>query len=816
MLHNYLKIAWRNLLKRKSNTLINVIGLSTGMAICMLLLLFINDEWRFDQFHEKKDRIYRLALERIYPGRSTFYSFIPASIGEAAKTEFPEIEESTRLLSARGFGSTFIKLGDKIFEEKEVIFADSNFFRVFTAPLLAGDSKTALEKPNSIVINRSSAIKYFGTTENIIGRTMEIEGQPYNITGLSANWPDHAHFTFNLLISTNTLFQNAPKDYISFSSHTYLLLKENASAANLEAKLPQIVEKYVAGSIEKNFGQTYAQFKSSGNGYRYFLQPMTKIHLSSDMEGELGANGSERSVYIFLIIAVFILVIACVNFINLSTARSMERAKEVGIRKTFGSEKKSLIIQFLLESVLISIGSIILAIVLVILFVPFLNDLSGKHLSATYFLQPQILLLLGFFTLIVGLIAGLYPAFVLSSFKPIEVLRGKPGIKSGGVSLRNGLVVFQFATSIILIICTLVVNQQMDFVLSNKLGYKKDFVASIERTDLLGDKAEAFRNELLKIPGVEKVSGTTAAPGIENYFGQSFQLKGTTENRTGRGISTDESYLDVLSLSLVKGRFFNKSFGTDTLAIVLNEKAVAALGIKGDPIGVSLTSPDDQLNPPGGQSLNTYTVIGVIKDFHYQSLHQEVAPLFFMHIRKFTPIDPMLMVKMKPNQIPQTLKSIEATWNNFIKGRPMNINFLDQSLAKMYQSEQTMRKVFSAFSILAILIACMGLLGLIAYTTQLRTREIGIRKVLGASVGNILLLLGKNFLILISIASLIAFPLAWWAMHQWLQDFVYRIDMHWWLFLVAGVIALLIALITISFQATKAAIANPVKSLRTE
>jgi putative ABC transport system permease protein len=332
----------------------------------------------------------------------------------------------------------------------------------------------------------------------------------------------------------------------------------------------------------------------------------------------------------------------------------------------------------------------------------------------------------------------------------------------------------------------------------------------------LGDKAEAFRNELLKIPGIEKVSGTTAAPGMENYFGQSFQLKGTTENRTGRGISTDESYLDVLSLSLVKGRFFDKSFATDTLAVVLNEKAVAALGIKGDPIGVSLTSPDEQLNPPGGQSLNTYTVIGVVKDFHYQSLHQEVAPLFFMHLRKFTPIDPLLMVKMKSNDIPQTLKSIESTWKSFIQNRPLNINFLDQSLAKMYQTEQTIRKVFSAFSILAIFIACIGLLGLIAYTTELRTKEIGIRKVLGASVSNILLLLGKNFFILIAIASLIAFPISWWAMHSWLQDFVYRVDMHWWIFLVAGLIALIIAIATLSFQSIKAALANPVKSLRTQ
>lgn len=811
-----LKIAWRNLLKRKSNTIINVLGLSTGMAVCMLLLLFIQDEWRYDQFHEKKDRIYRLALDRKYPGRSTFYSFIPASIGEAAKTTFPEIEESTRLLSARGFGSTFIKLGDKILEEKEVLFADSNFFLVFTSPLLEGDPKTALEKPNSIVLNKSAAIKYFGISSGILGKTLEIEDRPYTITGLVADWPEHAHFGFNMLISTNTFLQNEPKNYINFSAHTYLLLKENTNASNLEAKLPQIVEKFVAGAIAQNFGQSYEQFKSSGNGYRYFLQPLTKIHLGSDMEGELGANGSERSVYIFLIIALFILLIACINFINLSTARSLERAREVGIRKTLGSARKSLIVQFLFESVMISFISLVIAILLVILFLPSLNNISGKSLYISSFLQLNIFLLLFLFTLLTGLIAGIYPAFVLSSFKPIEVLRGKPGVKSKGVTLRNGLVVFQFASSVILIICTLVVNQQMEYVLSNKLGYNKDHVVTIERSDLLRDKAEAFRNELMKIPGVIKVSGATAAPGMPNYFGQSFQLKGTTENRTGRGIFTDDAYLDVLSLSLVSGRYFNKSFGTDTLSVVLNEKAVTALGIKGDPIGVSLTTPDEQLNPPDGKSMNTYTVIGVVRDFHFQSLHQQIEPLFFMNIRKVTQEDPLLMVKMKTERLSETLKSIEVQWNSFIKDRPLNLDFLDQSLAKMYQSEQTIRKVFSIFSILAIFIACIGLLGLIAYTTQMRTREIGIRKVLGATVGNILLLLGKNFLLLISIASLLAFPIAWWAMHKWLQDFVYRIDIKWWVFMTAGLITVCIAVLTISIQAIQAAVANPTKSLRQE
>jgi putative ABC transport system permease protein len=814
MKFHYLKIAWRNLSKRKANTLINVFGLSTGMAVCILLLLFINDEKSFDGSHENKDRIFRVALERIYPGRSTFYSFIPASIGEAINTEFPEVKESTRLFN-NGDGNTYFKVGDVIFEEKNVLLADSNFFRVFSGTALAGNLQTALDKPNNIVLNESTAKKLFGSVKSAMGNTVKIEEQPYTVSGICKDWPENSHVDFSVLMSSNTFFQNAPKNYINFSAHTYLLLKENSSSQALEAKLPLIIEKYVSKDIEKLFGQTFTQFKSAGNGYRYFLQPLTGIHLSSNLEGELKPNGNEKAVSIFLLIAIFILVIACINFINLSTARSAERAREVGIRKTFGSERRSLISQFLFESVLISLISMVIALVMVVALMPAYNNLTAKHLSLSTIITPLYLLYMVIMALVIGVIAGIYPAFVLSSFKPIFVLKGRLQTSRHGIGLRNSLVVFQFGISVILIICTLIVNQQMEYVTGNSLGFKKDLVLTIERTDLLDKNTDAFKDEVLKIAGVQTISGASALPGTNNYFGVSFQNAGTKESYTGRALMADNNYLQALSLQLDKGRFFSKTYSTDTFSLILNESAVNAMGIKGNPVGARLTTPDEDLNAHDG-SQYIYTVVGVVKDFHFQNLHEKIAPLFMIHVRKFTQNDPLMVVKLDAANYPAAINSIEKVWKKFIGEIPFHYTFLDQNLARMYAAEVTTRKVFTVFSVLAIIIACMGLLGLISYTIQLRIKEIGIRKVLGASVSQILWLLGKNFFKVIIFAGLIAIPVSIILMTKWLQGFEYRVNMSPWVFIIALLSAVIIASITIGFQAVKAAWSNPVKSLRTE
>ena len=818
MFKNFLKIALRNLVKRKAYTLINVFGLATGMAVCLMIVLFIGDELSFDKQHEKGDNIYRMVVKRQYPGRTTSYAIIPQSYAFAVKQELPEVKEAVRVFDFIGDGTFQLKYGDKAFEEKRVLLADSNFFRVFSARMIAGSKEDALEKINSVVLNETTAKKYFGSVNEAVGKILKPEGdnnEPLRVTGVIADWPENSHFLFDLLLTTaGNRFVHA-ENYVNFAAWTYLLLDKNAAQKSVEAKFPHIIEKYAAGNIEKNFSQTYQQFQANGNGYTYYLQPLKEIHLISNIEREYRPNGSLRAVYIFGIVAVFILLIACINFINLSTARSTERAKEVGIRKTFGSEKKSLINQFLIESTILSILSMILALVFVLLLLPFFNQVSGKHLQLSAFFTPKNIVLMLLLTVITGIAAGLYPAFVLSSFKPIQVLKGKFKSGSYGLALRNGLVVFQFAISVILIICTIIVNTQMNYMTNgSELGFTKANTIIIERADLLNDKTKSFKTELQRIKGVEDVTSASALPGQENYFGVSWAVLGNKEPMTGRGIITDEQYQKSLALQMKEGRFFSKDFPTDSLSIVLNEKAVAELGLK-NPIGARLMSPDGFYNGRNGEAY-TYTVVGVLKDFHYQSLHQVITPLVFTSSARFNDQMQYVAVKIKASNFKTSVEAIETKWKDFVKDRPFHYSFLDKTVEQQYLAEQTTQKIFTFFSSLAIFIACIGLLGLAAYATQQRTREIGIRKVLGASAGSIVRMLSVDFLKLVLIASLIAFPVAWWAMHTWLQDFAYRVNIGWWVFVIAGVSSVIIALATISFQAIKAAMANPVKSLRTE
>jgi putative ABC transport system permease protein len=816
MIKNYLKIAYRSLMKRKGYSFINVVGLAIGMAVCLLIVLFIKSETGFDKFHKEGDNIYRLVVERKYPGRSTSYSNIPQSYAQAIKQEMPEVREAVRIFDF-GAGAGFqLKYGDKKFEEKNALFADSNFFNVFQADILAGNKEHALNKPNSIVITERAAVKYFGSVENAIGKSLQPEGDnpPVEVTAVCSNWPESSHFGFDMLISTagNQNFHNI--NYVNFGPHTYVLLNKNASVAAFEAKMPKVIEKYAAGNIERQFGVSFKKFQEAGNGYKYYLQPLTKIHLTSHLEGELKPNGSLTAVYIFSLVAVFILLIACVNFINLSTARSGERAKEVGVRKTFGSEKKALVSQFLAESALLSFTAMLIAIGLAYLLLPLFNQISGKDLSFSGVINANSLLILLGITLLTGILGGLYPAFVLSSFKPIQVLRGKFKTGSYGLALRNGLVVFQFAVSVILIICTIVVNQQMNYMTSDKLGFNKEHTIVLQRTDLLAENTRAFKNEVRKIAGVENVSGATAVPGLENYFGISWQEMSSTEPMTGRGIMTDDQYQSVLGLQLTEGRFFSKDFPTDTLAVVLNEKAVKEMGLI-KPIGARVITPEQFLNAPDG-SQRIYTVVGVVKDFHYQSLHQPIVPLVFTNAARFNDVMFLTAVRVKTDNFKETVAAIEQKWKTFIKDRPFQYEFLDKTIAAQYHAEQRTQKIFIFFSSLTIFIACIGLLGLAAYTTQQRVHEIGIRKVLGASVGSITTMLSKHFLKLVLIAMLLSVPVAWWMMNKWLEDFTYRINISWWVFALSGALAFGIALLTVSFQAIKAAIANPVKSLRTE
>lgn len=816
MIKNFLTVALRNLLKRKEYSLINILGLATGMAVCLLIVLFVQSELDYDEYHKQGNSIYRMALDRKYPAHSSSYAIIPFSIGEAVQKEFPEVKECTRILNfGAGNGNFFMRVGDKTFEENKVLAVDSNFFRVFTGDFLYGNPSTALQNPNAVVLSERTAKKMYGSAAEAIGKQFQTDLDQNNtflVTGICRDWPENTHFSFDVLLAISS-FPQQP-NYVNFSAHTYLLLAPGANPQSLEAKFPIIIDKYVSGEIGRLFGQSFKDFTTSGNGYHYYLQPLRKIHLTSDLEAEFSANGSMQSVYIFSITAAFILFLACINFINLSTARSVERAKEVGMRKTFGSEKQALILQFLVESVLMSFISLIIALGLMFALIPLFNQLSGKNLSLTYFIQPLRLLLIIAFAVVVGILAGLYPALVLSSFKPILVLKGRFKSNKYGLALRNGLVIFQFAISVILIISTIIVNQQMAYMLGGKLGFKKDHVITIERADLLADQIQAFKTELTRIAGVESVSGTSTVPGDGNFFGVSFQPENSQESLTGRGLIVDEDFQKTLGIELKEGRFFSKEFGTDSLSLVLNEKAVEELGIK-NPIGARLTNPDNFFNAPDG-SRYPYTIVGVVKNFHFQSLHQKITPLFFANAAKFGNINNLIAVRIKGDNFQSAISGLENTWEKFVKDRPFHFAFLDQTLEAQYVSEKTTQRIFTTFSSLAIFIACIGLLGLVAYTTQQRTREISIRKVLGARADSIVIMLSKDFLKSVGIAALIGFPIAWWAMHTWLQDFAYRINISWWVFAAAGIIAMLIALLTISFQAIKAALSNPVKSLRTE
>jgi len=824
MLKNYFKLMMRNLLKRKGFAFINLFGLSTGMAICILLVMYIQNELGYDTFHEHGDQVYRLALDRKYTTRTAHLGHIPMSIGKAVKAEFPEVLEATRVAVNFDAGAT-VMAGEKIFSEKKnIMIADSNFFHVFTGKFIEGDANSALQNPGTVVLNESTAKKYFGSAANAMGKEITINDfNKFLINGVCRDWPKKSHFQFNILLSSSGQWDQGDPQYIYFGPYTYLLLNKNASAAALEAKLPLIVDKYVAPKVGPLFGESYNKFVAEGNGYRYFLQPLKDIHLHSALEDEIMPTVSIGTIRMFGAIAAFILFLACVNFINLSTALSIERAREVGIRKTFGSRKITLILQFLSESIVFSLASLLIALILAFLLTPSLNKISGNELSFSYLLNPLRLLYAVILSVAVGIVAGLYPSFVLSSFQPIAVLKGRFKSNRSGLLLRNGLVIFQFAVSVILIICTFVVNRQMHYMLDENLGFKKDNIISINGLYRLvnrssvaqTDNRQAFVDEISKIAGVGITSKCDGLPGSDDSQGGGTWVSVDNNNsRTERIQQVDDSYSKLLGLEIKEGRFFSKEFATDSLAVVLNESAVEDFGLK-HPIGARLICKEPYLNPADTtKGPYIFTVVGVVKDYHFQSLFKKIAPQIFINSNKFG--WGTIGVNINGSSLTTSMASIGKTWHEFDSKHDIDLSFLDQNLAALYKSQQTQQKIFTIFSLLAIIIACIGLLGLATFSTLQRTKEISIRKVLGAAPGNVMLILSKDFFVLILVASLIAFPIAWWTMHAWLQNFAYRAGISWWIFLLSGMIAALIAMLTISYQAIKAAFLNPLTSLKSE
>jgi putative ABC transport system permease protein len=677
--------------------------------------------------------------------------------------------------------------------------------------MLEGDPHTALVAARSIVITETTARKYFNST-NVVGRTMVINDTTnYKVTGVLRDLPSQTHFNFDFFVSLSESQESKKTDeWLSNNFNTYIVLRKGTDPRKLESKLGGMVTKYIAPEIKAAINMSMADFEKGGSMVRFYLMPLTDIHLHSNKMAELGPNGSIQYVYIFSAIAIFILLIACVNFMNLSTARSSNRAKEVGVRKVLGGLRGHLITQFISESILISLFSLVLALVFAWLLLPYFNQLAVKHMSIGLFSKPWLVPSLLLLALVVGLLAGSYPAFYLSAFKPIAVLKGKlsAGFKTGW--LRNSLVVFQFVISIFLMVGTAVIYQQLGYIRTKKLGFNREHVLILQNCNPLGNGAGAFRQQLLKLPGVEGVTMTgflpTAGSRNDNAFFQ------TTDFDPKKAISlqnwpVDEQYIPVLGMEMAAGRNFSIQFPSDSQGVVINEAAARMMGYA-DPLNHNLYTLEDLQT----RKMKTYHIIGVIKDFNFNSLREVVTPMgLFLEENKGN-----MAMRINGNNIPGLVSQIEDRWRAAAPGQPFAYSFMDDDFNALYKSEQRMGNISLSFSLLAIFIACLGLFGLAAYAAEQRTREIGIRKVLGATMGNVVTLLSTDFLKLICISVLIAFPFAWWAMHRWLLDFAYRVDIGWQVFVLAAVLSMGIALITVSFQAVKAALANPVKSLKAE
>ncbi|WP_373512725.1 ABC transporter permease [Persicitalea sp.] len=811
MLHNYLKIAYRNLLRSKAFSAINIVGLSLGLATCMIIGLFVLDELSFDRFHEKADRIVRVTFRANMGGNKIEEANVMPPTAKTLQRDYPEVLEATRLRTA---GAFIIEKEADIFKEEGVVFADPNFFQVFSFPLVSGNSQTALVKPNTLVISEKMAQKYFGN-EDPIGKVLSAKNyqEAMEVTGVMADMPANSHVQFDFLIAMAGREDAQSNSWMQSEFYTYLVLPEDYNYLQLQAKLPQMVEKYFGPGIHQAFGMSFSKFKQEGNDLGLFLQPLTDIHLRSNFDYDIAASGDIRYVYIFGAIALFMLLIACINFMNLSTAGASKRAREVGIRKVMGSVKSTLVGQFLLESIMLTAIAMVLAVVIVVLALPFFNDLADKNLALSFTAMPWLLpglLLLG---LVVGILAGSYPAFFLSSFKPITVLKGgsNPGRFTSGrrsIGLRGTLVVVQFCISIILIVGTTVVYQQLQFIQNAKLGYDKEQVLVLQETYRLGQNEQLLKKQLLQDSRVVDASVSGYVPAGPS-FNNNFLVYGDDKaNEYIKGIRyvVDENYIPTLGMEMVAGRNFSPEFGTDSSAIIINETAAKQMEWGQDALGHTISSPS--IN--GGKQ--TFRVIGIVKDFHFKSLHERIGPLMLT----LGPNNGAMLVKVKTRDIPALLASVEKQWDALAVDAPIAYSFLEENFNATYRAEQKTGRILGLFAGLTIFVACLGLFGLATFTAEQRTKEIGVRKVLGASVSGIVALLSKDFLKLVAISIVIASPIAWYAMNAWLQDFAYKIDIGWWVFALAGLLAVGIALFTVSFQSIRAALANPVESLRSE
>lgn len=793
MIRNYIKIAFRNLWRRKVFSLINIMGLAIGMTACFLIYLYVTFELSYDSFHSKSDRIYRIVADIKTPTEVINGNRPSWAVPPNIKDEFPEVESFVRI----GGDNMLVRKDDTRFQEGEVLWADSTIFRVFDFALLSGDPASVLKEPNSIVLSETAAKKYFGKADPI-GQTLLItdDAVPAKVTGVMKDLPENSQIKGDMILSLTTIIKQWDPDldssWGSYGASAYLLLSPGTNAKVLERKFPAFLEERNGTQMRKS--QMYPTL---------LLEPLRDVYLRSTRDGH--KKGNINNVYIFSIVAVFILLIACFNFINLTTARSAERAREVGIRKVVGAEKTQLTRQFIGESIIICLIAFLLSVLFSCIFLPLFNQLAGKTISDGIFGNTGYLGILLLMAVGIGALAGVYPALVLSSFKPVIVLKGKFLAGGSGMLLRKVLVVSQFTISIGLIVATIIVYDQMSYMRNQELGFSKDQIMIM---DTYGDRSkQAFRDALAQIPAVKSAAMSASVPGSGNSsaYSEIENVKGDLQVANLDLYFVDFDYIKLFGIKMVAGRPFSRDFSTDsTQAMIVNEAAVKMFGY---------SSPEQAIGKRFKQWGREGKIIGVMKDFHFRSLQQPIKPLTM----RIEPRNSSLVaVNVSAVNLPSTIAAIESKWKELIPTRPFSYYFLDEFFDRQYRSEERFGKLFLNFAILAILISCLGLLGLASYSTVQRTKEIGIRKVMGASVSNIVGLLSRDFLKLVAIAALIAFPVAWYVMNEWLQDFAYRTGVSWWTFFMAGMLAALIALFTISFQAIRAAIANPIKSLRSE
>jgi putative ABC transport system permease protein len=806
MYKNYYKIAWRNLVKKKAYSFINIFGLALGIACGLLIFMYVQDELSYDNYHEKKERIFRLihgwAEGDLKEGvqASPYWVWGNAPVGSALKNDFPEIE---KVVQFSGRADILLTHEDKMFQEEGVFFMDSTVFDVFSWKLLEGNPKTALAAPYSIVLTQSTARKYFGD-EDPLGKSLkgsESAGRSnpgdYTVTGIIQDIPQNSHFRFNVLLSMSTFKKSRPEvfdawGYVDF--YTYFLVNKQFNEEAFKSKIPDFLSRH----------KDYPDSK-----YVFGIEPLKDVYLKSKAERQPGETGSLPNIYVFSIIGLFILMIAMINFMNLSTARSMERGKEVGIRKSIGADRKSLISQFLGESLIVVFLSMVMALLIVWLAVPHMEGFTGKELHLQSFLTWKMVSLLIGGMLVIGLLAGSYPALVLSGFNPVLILKGITRSNAGGAGLRRALVVFQFTLSISLIAGTMIVYFQMNHLLDKDLGFDKEqmLVVDYNYDGAVNVKSEVLKDELGKNPSILSVAFSRSVPG--SYFpfaGTEIETPDGEMKQIAQGIfQVGMDFVTHFGLHLVAGRSYSRAYPSDSAkALIINEACARQYGYR---------NPADAVGKKFNQWGREGIIVGVVKDFNYTSLHNNIEPLTL-------PFEPYssryLSVKIKPENIAATVNAVGEVWRKLVPHRPFLYSFLDEDFNKQYQSDFTFRRLFTTFACLAIFIACLGLLGLATYTAERRTKEIGIRKVLGADLRSIVGLLSQDFIKLVLIAILLATPISWYAMHQWLEGFAYRMEIHPWIFILAGCIALSIALITISYQSIKSAVMNPVASLRSE